>query len=101
MAQSRFSRNVGAAVLVGLFSLFLGVVFYAFPPWEVATDSSDKLGHDSMAQLPVALWWLGSAILGIALVYVTLNNRRSRSDIRITEQATQRNYIEEDEKARF
>jgi hypothetical protein len=97
MAQSRFSRNSGAVMLVGFIVLLLGVVFYAFPPWQVAADGADKARHDSMAQLPVALWWLGSGILAAALIYGTLSSRRrSPSEERLSEDATKRNYTEED-----
>jgi len=90
---------MGAVMLIGFLVLMLGVVFYAFPPWDVATDRADKTGHDSMAQLPVALWWLGSGILAAALIYGVLRSRsRSPSRDRLVDEATRRTYAEEDKK---
>jgi hypothetical protein len=101
MAQSTHSRNVGAAVLVGFIIVTLGIVFYAFPPWEVATNNPEKAGHDSMAQLPIALWWLGSFLLATALIYGMLKNSyRTRAEKRHTDEATKHLYESEDRDAK-
>lgn len=92
------------AVMAGVFGFFiaaLGFVFYIFPPWQVADDAAPKVGAGSMASLPVGLWWLGSLLLAIGLLYGILNNRRkTRVEKRLTEEATQRLYKAEDQDAK-
>lgn len=101
MASSAHRRIVNAAAVIGAIVLLLGVVFYVFPPQEVASNSPDKAGHDSMAQLPVALWWLGSLILAASIIYAVFNNRyRSPNDKSLTENATRRLYETEDRAAK-
>jgi hypothetical protein len=71
-------------------------VFYIFPPWEVATDGPDKARHAGMTTVPVALWWVGSGLLAIALYY-GINRTRSRSQnerVR-SEEGTRQLYEEE------
>jgi hypothetical protein len=99
MNQTRTSRNLGAIALVALIVVMLAVVFYVFPPWDVATDAPDKAQHAGMAQMPVALWWIGSGILATALIYGILHTRhRSPGERRRSEEGTKRVY-EEEEKA--
>ena len=92
------------AILTAIFGFFiaaLGVVLYIFPPWQVADDAARKTGAGSMASLPVGMWWLGSLLLAIALIYAILNNRRrTPEDIHATEEATRRLYKEEDRDAK-
>ena len=45
--------------------------------------------------LPVALWWIGALVLGLAIAYGILHNRRrSRAEKVLTEQATRNLYAE-------
>jgi len=45
--------------------------------------------------LPVALWWIGAFVLGLAIAYGILRNRRrTRADKALTEQATKNLYAE-------
>ena len=45
--------------------------------------------------LPVALWWIGAFILGLAIAYGILRNRRrTRAEKTLTEQATRERYAE-------
>jgi len=49
--------------------------------------------------LPIALVWVGSAVIGLALVYGILRNRtRTRAEKQVTEQATKDLYAAEDRK---
>ena len=48
---------------------------------------------------PIALVWMGSAAIGLALVYGILRNRaRTRAEKQVTEQATKNLYAAEDRK---
>ena len=45
--------------------------------------------------LPVALWWVGAFVLGLAIAYGILRNRRrTRAEKALTEQATKNLYAE-------
>lgn len=45
--------------------------------------------------LPVALWWIGALVLGLAIAYGILRNRsRTRAEKALTEQATKNLYAE-------
>lgn len=45
---------------------------------------------------PVALWWIGALVLGLALVYgIMRNRRRSSGEKGLTERATKQLYAEE------
>jgi hypothetical protein len=53
------------------------------------------------SHLPVALWFAGAAVLGLALVYgIHRNRQRTSSEKQITEQATKDLYAKEDQKER-
>lgn len=46
---------------------------------------------------PVALWFVGAVILGLAIAYGIMRNRsRTRAEKQITDQATRNNYAEEE-----
>jgi hypothetical protein len=46
---------------------------------------------------PLALWWVGACILGLAIGYGILRNRtRTRAEKKMTEQATKNLYAEEE-----
>ena len=48
------------------------------------------------SQIPVALWFVGAAVLGAVMVYGIMQNRkRSRAEKQLTEQATRENYRRE------
>jgi phosphate/sulfate permease len=47
--------------------------------------------------LPVAIWWVGSCILGLVLAYGILRNRsRTSAEKRLTEKATKNLHAEEE-----
>ena len=46
--------------------------------------------------IPVALWWIGAAVLGLAIAYGILNNRRrTRAEKERTERATKKLQADE------
>ncbi|NOJ46031.1 cytochrome c-type biogenesis protein CcmH [Bradyrhizobium sp. WSM 1744] len=46
--------------------------------------------------MPVALWFIGAAVLGLALAYgIMRNRRRTRAEKQITEEATKDLYARE------
>ena len=46
--------------------------------------------------VPVALWWIGALLLGVALAYGIMRNRnRTRAEKDLTERATKKLYAEE------
>ena len=54
---------------------------------------------DTGSHLPVALWFIGTWILGLAIVYGIMRNRkRTRAERERTDQATKELYREEDSK---
>jgi hypothetical protein len=53
------------------------------------------------SHIPVALWFIGVAVLGAAIIYGIVHNRkRTRAERRITEQGTRNEYAEEDRSER-
>jgi hypothetical protein len=96
MATSGRQNNLGAAMLIVGILAALGIVFYLFPPWEVATDGPDKARHAGMTTVPVALWWVGSGLLAIALYYGIIRTRNRSQNERVrSEEATRRLYDDE------
>jgi hypothetical protein len=101
MRERRIQWSAGSLAIVALIVVMLGVVFVVFPPWDVASDSANKVGHTGMAQMPVAIWWIGAVLLATAFIYGILHNRyRSRADILRSEQGARDVYEAEDRKDR-
>lgn len=76
---------------------FLGLVFAA--AW-IATSLNPVFGQgqpvDTGSHLPVALWFIGAWILGLAIVYGIMRNRkRTIAERERTDQATKELYREE------
>jgi hypothetical protein len=45
------------------------------------------------SQIPVAIWFIGTAVLGLVMAWAILHNRRrTRAEKRLTEEATKQNY---------
>jgi|1185.fasta_scaffold116435_2 flagellar biosynthesis/type III secretory pathway M-ring protein FliF/YscJ len=100
MASGSKPNNAGAIALVVVIAIGLAVVFFVFPPWQVANDAPDKAQHAGMTQVPVAIWWAGSVLLAAAVIYAIMRNRtRSPSEKLRSEQATQEVYAEEEREA--
>jgi hypothetical protein len=53
------------------------------------------------SHIPVALWFIGTGVLGVVMVYGILHNRkRTRAERQITEQGTKNVYAAEDRSER-
>lgn len=101
MPQTASGQTTRGILLVVIIAIVLGAIFYIFPPWQVATDAPDKTLHNSTSNLPVALMWIGSAILAIALIYGMRRARhRSKAEKHMTDDGTKRLYREENDKER-
>ena len=73
---------------------FLPVSIAAFLPTGAAAQG---LPVETGSHTPVALWLIGVVILGGAIAYGIMRNRkRSRADKDLTDRATQANYRRED-----
>ena len=58
--------------------------------------AAQGLPVETGSHLPVALWFIGAAVLGLVLAYGIMRNRtRTRAEKHITDQATKNNYAEE------
>lgn len=63
--------------------------------WNVSMPA--KLVSQS-SQIPVAIWFVGAAVLGLVMTYGILRTRnRTRAEKQITEQATKQVYAEEED----
>jgi hypothetical protein len=55
---------------------------------------------DMGSQIPIAIWFAGTAVLGLVLAYGILHNRkRTRAEKQLTEKATKNLYAQEDREA--
>jgi hypothetical protein len=66
-------------------------------PGLVSTRSrAQGLPVETGSHLPVALWFIGAAVLGLVLAYGIMRNRsRTRAEKHITDQATKKAYAQE------
>lgn len=70
-----------------------GLGFFVFPDNVAAQGRPVETG----SHMPVALWFIGAGILGLALAYgVIRNRRRTIAEKRVTDQATKSLYAEEE-----
>jgi hypothetical protein len=77
----------GLRPVVALLSLLL------FPDHLVAQGLPVETG----SHLPIWLWFIGAAVLGLALAYGIMRNRsRSRTQKQVSEEATKNLYAKED-----
>jgi hypothetical protein len=59
--------------------------------------AAQGLPVETGSHLPVALWFIGAVILGLALAYgIMRNRRRTAAEKRVTDQATKKLYAEEE-----
>ena len=71
----------------------LSLLVLALFPHDLAAQG---LPVETGSHLPVALWFIGAAVLGLVIAYGIMRNRtRTRAEKHITEQATKNNYAEE------
>jgi hypothetical protein len=74
-------------------ALVLGFVVLALSPANLAAQG---LPVQNGPMFPVALWWIGAFILGFALIYGILRNRRrTRAEKQLTERAAKELIAEE------
>ena len=72
------------ATILTLLTLFPGELAAQGQPTETASH------------IPVALWFIGAAVLGLVLAYgIMRNRRRTRAEKQLTEQATKDLYAQE------
>ena len=84
--RGRLAVTSKAAVII------LPLLFLAFPDDLAAQGLPVETG----SHIPVALWFIGAAVLGLVLAYGIMRNRtRTRAEKHITDQATKNNYAEE------
>ena len=58
--------------------------------------AAQGLPVETGSYLPVALWFIGAAVLGLVIAYGIMRNRsRTRAEKHITDQATRNAYAEE------
>jgi uncharacterized integral membrane protein len=73
--------------------ILLALLVLALFPDDLAAQG---LPVETGSHLPVALWFIGAAVLGLVIAYGIMRNRtRTRAEKHITEQATKNNYAEE------
>jgi hypothetical protein len=66
-------------------------------PMVPDTLAAQGLPVETGSHLPVALWFIGAVILGLALAYgIKRNRRRNIAEKRVTDQATKGLYAEEE-----
>jgi hypothetical protein len=59
--------------------------------------AAQGLPVETASHVPVALWFIGAAILGLAIAYGIMRNRsRTRAEKQLTEQATKSAYAKEE-----
>ncbi|CAN7595073.1 hypothetical protein LJR220_005443 [Bradyrhizobium sp. LjRoot220] len=81
-------RNAEAGMLQ-----LLALALTFFP----GTVAAQGLPVETASHIPVALWFIGAAILGLVLAYGIMRNRsRSRAEKQLTDQATKANYANEE-----
>ncbi len=75
-----------------------GIVFALLAFVAFSDDvAAQGLPTETGSHLPVALWFIGAAVLGLVMAYGILRNRRrTRAEKQITEQATKSRYAEQE-----
>jgi uncharacterized integral membrane protein len=73
--------------------ILLALLVLALFPDDLAAQG---LPVETGSHLPVALWFIGAAVLGLVIAYGIMRNRsRTRAEKHITEKATKNAYAEE------
>jgi threonine/homoserine/homoserine lactone efflux protein len=84
-----------STVLVALSTVLIAVSFLGT---LVPFVKAQGLPVDTGSHLPVALWAVGTAVLGLVLVYgIAKNRQRTMSEKQLTERATKDLYAREDQ----
>ena len=80
--------------LSGPAAVVLALVALVLLPEDLVAQG---LPVETASQVPVALWFIGAGVLGLAIAYGILRNRgRTRAEKQRTEQATKNLYAEEE-----
>ena|ERR1700712_4787232 len=88
--QACKKNAAGTAMLAAGLSAICVVLF----PADLAAQG---LPVQNGSMLPVAIWWVGSCILGLVIAYGILRNRRrTNAEKRLTEQSTKDLYAAEE-----
>ena len=86
--------SCGRAIGQAQRTVILALSALIFIPGNLAAQG---LPVETGSHLPVALWFVGAVVLGLAIAYGIMRNRsRTRAEKQITEQATKNNYAEEE-----
>jgi hypothetical protein len=87
LSISSYERLIaGASRLTSILTLLALVMV----PDQLAAQG---LPVETGSQFPVALWFMGAGVLGLAIAYGIMRNRgRTRGEKQITEQVTKNNY---------
>ena len=79
-------------------TIFLAAFAVPIVPNDLAAQG---LPVETGSHIPVALWFVGAFILGLAIAYGIMRNRsRTVAERRTTDQATKKLYAEEDKRDR-
>jgi hypothetical protein len=71
----------------------VALMLLTFFPGELAAQGQPV---ETASHLPVALWFIGAAVLGLVLAYgIMRNRRRTHAEKQMTEQATRDQYARE------
>jgi hypothetical protein len=89
----RVAISTGKAGISKL-AVVLALIGLALFPGDLAAQGQPV---QNGPMLPLALWWGGACVLGLAIAYGIMRNRgRSRADKQMTDQATKNLYAEEE-----
>ena len=79
-------------------AIFLAAFVVPMAPNDLIAQG---LPVETGSHIPVALWFVGAVILGMAIAYGIMRNRsRTVAEKRTTDQATKKLYAEEDKRDR-
>ncbi|OYU92085.1 MAG: hypothetical protein CFE29_04445 [Bradyrhizobiaceae bacterium PARB1] len=90
MTESRFERNVGAAMFAALLVAAAAIGLHIYVPWENETLQAQM-------SFPMAILW-GAAAIGLAMLLFTLfrSQHHTQHDVRISDEDTLRRFEEAD-----
>jgi len=90
MAESRFERNVGAAMFAALLVAAAAIGLHIYVPWDDETLQAQM-------SFPMALLW-GAAAVGLSMLLFTLfrSQHHTQHDVRISDEDTLRRFEEVD-----
>ena len=79
-------------------TIFLSTFAFSIAPNNLAAQG---LPVETGSHIPVAVWFVGAVILGLAIAYgIMRNRRRTVAERRTTDQATKQLYADEEKRDR-